>query len=62
MLEIMQKANISNISIYNIKTLSRTDTVIYEVDFRINNLEKLNNYIRDLSGLKYVESIERTMR
>ena len=62
MLEIMQKANISNISIYNIKTLSRTDTVIYEVDFRINNLERLNNFIRDLSGLKYVENIERTMR
>ncbi len=62
LLEIMQKANASTISIYNIKTLSRTDNVIYEVDIRVNNLERLNNFIRDLNQLKYVENIERTMR
>jgi GTP pyrophosphokinase len=62
MLEIMQKASISNIPIYNIKTLSRTDVVIYEVDFKITSLERLNIFIRDLCQLSYVNSVERTMR
>ena len=62
MLEIMQKASTSNISIDNIKTLSRTDNVVYEVDLWVNSLERLNNYIRDLNALDYIENVERVMR
>lgn len=62
MLEIMQKASVSNISIDNIKTLSRTDIVTYEIDLWIETLEKLNNFIRSLNQLSYVQNIERTMR
>ena len=62
MLEIMQKASVSNILIDNIKTLSRTDTVIYEIDLRVNTLDRLNNFIRDLNSLKYVLNVERIMR
>ena len=62
MLEIMQKASISNISIDNIKTLNRTDLVTYEIDLWIETLDKLNNFIRSIGQLSYVESIERTMR
>jgi len=62
MLEIMQKASTSNISIDNIKTLSKTDTVIYEIDLWVKTLEKLNNFIRDINQLDYVISVERVMR
>lgn len=62
MLEIMQKASVSNISIDNIKTLNRTDIVTYEIDLWIETLEKLNNFIRSLNQLSYVLNIERTMR
>ena len=62
MLEIMQKASVSNISIDNIKTLSRTDIVIYEIDLWINSLERLENFIRDLNQLSYIDNIERAMR
>ena len=62
MLEIMQKANTSNIAIDNIKTLSRTDLVIYEVDLWVNSLERLNNFIRDINQLSYIENIERVMK
>jgi len=62
MLEIMQKASVSNIAIDNIKTLSRTDIVIYEIDLRVNSLLRLNNFIRDLNSLKYVTNVERIMR
>ncbi len=62
MLEIMQKASVSNISIDNIKTLSRTDIVIYEIDLWVKSLEKLNNFMRDINQLGYVISVERVMK
>ena len=62
MLELMQKASLHNISVDNINTLSRTDMVTYELDLWVSSLEKLNNYIRDINTLGYVESVERTMR
>ena len=62
MLEIMQKASVSNISIDNIKTLSRTDTVIYEIDLWLRSLEKLNNFMRDIKSLNYIISVERVMK
>lgn len=62
MLEIMQKASTSNISIDNIKTLNRADNVTYEVDLWVNSLEKLNNFIRDLNQLGYIENVERVLR
>ena len=62
MLEIMQKASTSNISIDNIKTLSKTDFVVYEVDLWVLSLERLNNFIRDINQLGYVETVERIMR
>ena len=39
MLEIMQKASVSMISIDNIKTLEKGDTTIYEVDLWVKSLE-----------------------
>ena len=62
MLEIMQRASTGNISIDNIKTLSRTDNVIYEVDLWVNSLDRLNIFIRDLNALDYIDSVERIMR
>ena len=46
----------------NIKTLSRTDNVIYEVDLWVNSLDRLNIFIRDLNALDYIDSVERIMR
>lgn len=62
MLEIMQKASVSNISIDNMKTLNRTDTLMYEIDLWVRSLEHLNNFIRDLSGLKYIYDVTRVMK
>ena len=62
MLEIMQKASVSNISIDNMKTLSRTDTLMYEIDLWVKSLEHLNNFIRDLSSLKYIYDVTRVMK
>ena len=62
MLEIMQKASVSGISIDNIKTLEKGDTTIYEVDLWVRSLEHLNNFSRDLSSLKYVIEVKRIMK
>ena len=62
MLEIMQKSSISGISIDNIKTLEKGDTIIYEVDLWVRSLEHLNNFSRDLMALKYVIDVKRIMK
>jgi len=62
MLEIMQKASVCNIAIDNMKTLSRTDTLMYEVDLWVKSLDHLNNFIRDLSSLKYIYDVTRVMK
>lgn len=62
MLEMMQKANIHNISIDNIKTLSKGDIFMYEVDLWVKSIEHLNNFIRDITSFKYVEDVVRVMK
>ncbi len=62
LLEIMQKATNSNISIDSMKTINKLDGVLYEVDIWVNSLAHLNNFIRDLNNLSYIESVERFMR
>lgn len=59
LLEIMQKATISNISIDSMKTINKVDGVLYELDIWVKNLEQLNNFMRDLNNLTYIVSVER---
>lgn len=62
LLEIMQKATNSNISIDSMKTINKLDGILYEIDIWVNSLTHLNNFIRDLNNLSYIESVERFMR
>ena len=62
MLEIMQKASVSNISIDTMKTLNKSDNLIYEIDLWVRSLEHLNNFIRDISALKYIYEVVRVMK
>ena len=59
LLEIMQKATVSNISIDSMKTINKVDGVLYELDIWVKNLEQLNNFMRDLNNLSYIDSVER---
>ncbi len=59
LLEIMQKATVSNISIDSMKTINKVDGVLYELDIWVKSLEQLNNFIRDLSSLTYIDNVER---
>ena len=62
MLDITQKASLSGISIDNIKTLVRGKNTMLEVDLWVKSLEHLNNFIRDLRNLKYINNVERVMK
>ncbi len=62
LLEIMQKATTSNISIDSMKTINKIDDVLYEIEVWVNNVEHLNNFMRDLSNFTYINSVERFMR
>lgn len=63
MIDIMQKANVQNIMVDNIRTLSRDiDSIIYEVDVWIQGVEKFEKYKRDLENLEHIISVERIMK
>lgn len=62
MLEIMQKASVSNINIDSMRTNRKTDTVVYEADLWVRNLDHLNSFIRDLENMSYIEKVVRIIR
>lgn len=62
LLEIMQKASTSNISIDSMHTHRKVDEVVYEVDIWVRDLEHLNKFIRDLENMTYVEKVERIIQ
>ena len=62
LLEIMQKASSSNISIDNIRTNRKIDEVIYDVDLWVRDLDHLNNFIRDLENISYIEKVVRIIK
>ncbi len=62
LLDIMQKATNSNIIIDSMKTINKVDDVLYEIECWVNDVEHLNNFMRDLNNFSYINSIERFMR
>ena len=58
----MQKASSSGISIDNIRTNRKIDEVIYDVDLWVRDLEHLNNFIRDLENISYIEKVVRMIK
>jgi len=62
LLEIMQKASASNINIDSMRTNRKVDEIIYDVDLWVRDLEHLNNFIRDLENMSYVEKAVRIIK
>lgn len=62
MLEMMQKATSYNISIDSMKTIHKTEDILYEINIWVKDLEHLNNFIRDLNNLTYIDNVMRFIK
>ncbi len=60
--DIIQKANMNNVGIDKINTISRESTCQYEIDCLVNGLEHLNKYISNLEKETFIVGIERLIR
>ena len=58
----MQKLGNSSVYLENIKVLNKSDETMVEMDIRVRDLENLNNFIRDLKSMKYVNDVERVLK
>lgn len=62
MLDLMQSISMLNISVDEIKTISRVDNILYEVGCYVTGLEQLNKAIMTLNKANYIDKVERVMR
>jgi len=62
MLDLVQTISMMNVNVDGIKTVSRDDKSIYEVNCYVTGLEQLNKLITSLSKNSYVENVERLYR
>ena len=62
MLDLIQVISMMNVSVDGIKTMGRTDKLVYEVNCYVTGLEQLNKLILAITKNNYVEKVERTMR
>lgn len=62
LVDIMQKASVADINIDSMRTVYKTDGVVYELNVWVKGLTHLNNFIRDINNLSYVEEIVRLMK
>ena len=62
LLNIITKAASDNITIDSVFTISKGEYKIYTMTVLVENVEKLNKFIVDLSNLSYVREVERLMK
>jgi len=62
LLEIMQKASSSGINIDSMRTNRKIDEIIYDVELWVRDLNHLNNFIRDLENMSYIEKVVRIIK
>ena len=62
LLNIITKAASDNITIDSVFTISKGEYKIYTMTVLVENVDKLNKFIVDLSSLSYVNKVERLMK
>ena len=60
--DIVQKISILNINIDSVKTISKTDEMVYELGVYVRGLEQLNRLLLELDKQQYIYRVERLMR
>ena len=62
MLDLMQSISMLNINVESIKTMSKADKNVYEVNCYVTGIEQLNKMLLAINKNTFVEKVERTMR
>ena len=62
MIDIIQKTSKLDISVDGIKSMYKTDAIVYEVATYVRSLEQLNTLILNLSKESYITKVERVIR
>ena len=62
MLSLIQTISNMNVSVDSIKTMSKTDAILYEASVYVTGLEQLTKLMTLLEKQAYVDHTERMMR
>ena len=58
----MKKAQAIGISFESLRTNRKEDSIVYDIDIYVRDLDQLNTYIRDLENLSHIEKVVRIIR
>lgn len=62
LLDIITKASLNNITIDSISTINKSEYKVYSLTVLVENTEKLNKFITDLSNLPFTLKVERLLK
>ena len=62
MMDIIQKASSLGINVDSIKTVNKTESIIFEADIFVTGIEQLNRFVKELMNLKYITNVVRFMK
>ena len=59
LVDVVTKAQTSNIQISSVSTINNSDNKIYFITVLVSSLELLNKYMNDLLSINYIDRVER---
>lgn len=62
LLDIITKASLSNITIDSIYTINKSEYKVYSLTILVENVDKLNKFIVDLTNLSFTLKVERLLK
>ena len=62
LLNIIAKTSNSNITVTSVNSTHQNNNYIFDINFRVENLENLTKFIHDIETIKNVKSVERTIK
>lgn len=62
LLDIITKASLNSITIDSISTINKSDYKVYKLTILVENVEKLNKFIIDLSNLPFTLKVDRILK
>ena len=62
LLDIITKASLNNITIDSISTINKSEYKVYSLTVLVENTEKLNKFITDLTNLPFTLKVERLLK